>query len=287
MNLKREGDFSFLLQTFTNYVKYGIIYIVPLLTFYNANMARRKTMYSTIFNTSHNIEELIQKACLEVNDGMPTYWSIQDKEEKILHRWYEDKSNGYDCNNSTIAFWYNGHLYVTRYTRVGARIIASVVSKVSMYVPFSNGEVPSNREDFNRWETIRRNSKFEHMNEYADDAAEYAKKIRLQEIPREILDKCFKVDTEEYLPLEGEGYAHPFMSFFDCTAEWYFGKYVIANGVINFVAHDGMTYFSRNPEILGILKEAGYTPGGEIMKVQMAHGERFQNPNVQREWMTA
>ena len=243
--------------------------------------------YSTIFNQAQTLEELIQTACVEINDGFPVYWDLHDKTERIFLNWYEDKTNGHETNNGTIAFWFNGHLYVTRYTRIGmSMVVNGTHHRRSMYVPFSNGDVPDGEADFNRWDTICRNARFEHMNEYADDAAERAEKIGLKEIPQEILDKCFKLGYGEYLPLEGDvGFAHPFMHYFDCTAEWYFGRYVIANGVINFVAHDGMTYFSKNPQMITILKEHGYTPGDEIMHVQMAHGERFENAFVQSQWV--
>ena len=183
----------------------------------------------------------------------------------------------YDTNNSTIVF-VDIHMvvYVTPYTREAIKTLQGEgFTRKSMYVPFSNGDVPY-EENF-RWIALRNAALESYKKDYENDCREWADQHGIGEISEQLLKCCFRIPEkgvqvkhlyfdDTYYPLTNE-------LCLDCIGVDLIGKFCVNNGVVVFVYRDGHTYVCRNSDVLRSLREAGYRESD--LFVPFSNGEQI------------
>ena len=221
----------------------------------------------------------LKKRSICILDRIVVYNPRFEKEEMWDLSQVRRSCNGmFSANNSTICF-VDEELYVTPYTRHAWKTLEDAGLKYRDFiVPFSNGEYPV--EEKVKWRRLLKAARDTRDLEYEEDCREWCGEHGIDELPKGILEQCFKMPIQgvpvEHLYFKNVYYPACSETSVDCTVVDKLGSYCGNNGKVVFVNSDGHTYVAKGYEILEALKKAGYKEKG--MFVPFSNGELITDP---------
>lgn len=233
------------------------------------------------------IDQNILKLCMKVN-GVKTYHPIFEvTSERGLQG--DPSCIGKFCwNNGRVAFvTRDGSYYVTPYCfDVADYLRENGYVEGSVFVPFSNGEVPEDENLKTQWKTLVEGAKALHAEreaqERANKCAELARQKGLEPLPSEAYDMCIQVPKEGlvYSFWGEEGRCYPVE---DYRLKDVLGTYCQNNGRVVFVDDKGNTYVTPFcEEIRNALSASRYREGS--IYVPLSNGEELLDPSLNAKW---
>lgn len=234
------------------------------------------------------MEKKILDLCLKVN-GLSSYYPQFNQVDKSILEPTPDMIGKYGWNNEILAFVdEKGNYYVTPYcAEVSEYLSKNGYTNGYIYVPFSNGEEPSDRIVAQEWKKICVEAKELHSRKekerQQDQINKYLVNKNIKELTQEVYDKSIEI------PSKGFG-----VSFYDSEYNVVrpipnfdlgvaIGTYYHNNGKLIFVDKKGKTYLSPYYHDLSLrLKNAGYKE--RKMFVPLSNGEDILDENINAKW---
>ena len=233
------------------------------------------------------IDQNILKLCMKVN-GVKTYHPIFEvTSERGLQG--DPSCIGKFCwNNGRVAFvTKDGSYYVTPYCfDVADYLRANGYVEGSVYVPFSNGDVPEDENLRSHWKNLVEGARALHKEREAQErlekCAELARQKGLEELPAEVYEMCLQIPKEglEYALWGEHGRCYPVE---DYRLKDVLGTYWQNNGRVAFVDDKGNTYVTPFcEEIRAALSASRYREGS--IYVPLSNGEEILDPELNTRW---
>lgn len=220
-----------------------------------------------MLNNVKDIKDLMKVAIkVESGEKVIVHWPQFNKNQEQTFNLDRDRcvnEHTYNTNNSVIAFYEQGTLYVVPYFDKAIRILEEEEFKPSeMFVPFSNREYPLIHKK--QWLKMFEEARQLIKERYEAECIELSEKLGVQPVPQELLDqKCLNI-PEEGILVAGENISeiryYPVVFGFCCdnlTLD-YLGRYCVKNGIISFVNADGKQYVTKSDKIHRILIDLGF-----------------------------
>jgi hypothetical protein len=233
------------------------------------------------------IDQNILNLCMKVN-GVKTYHPLF---EVTSERGLQGDLNcigKYCWNNGKVAFvTRDGSYYVTPYCfDVAEYLRANGYVEGSLFVPFSNGDVPEDETLRAEWKNLVDGARALHderdAQERANKCAEYTRQKGLEELPEEVYGMCLQIPKEglAYSLWGQEGRCYPVD---DYQLKEVLGTYCQNNGRVVFVDDKGNTYVTPFcEEIRDALSASRYREGS--IYVPLSNGEELLDPTVNAQW---
>lgn len=245
-----------------------------------------------MLNNVTKIEELKAEA-IKIKNGekVIVHWpqfSTNQEQTFNLERDHCVNEHSYTVNNSVIAFYEGGVLYVIPYFKKAIKLIQQEeFSEGDMYVPFSNREYPLT--DKEHWQALVAEARKTLQEEYEAECIAFSKSfLKVSPIDQQIIDeKCLLIPEEgiEILTSQSkETRRFPVIvgNCFDCLTMDHLGRYSIQDGIITFVNADGKQYVTKDQEVLDILIDSGYKYS--VMPVIFGKDEEPAQEEIAKRW---
>ena len=195
------------------------------------------------------------------------YWpQFGKKQEQAfdLERDHCVSKHAYAVNNSVIAFYNHGTLYVIPYFKKAIEILEQEEYDLGdMYVPFSNQEYPV--LEMEHWQELQKETKEIEKESFEAECIEFCKDVfKVNPISKELLDTNCMLFPERGMKIcnsirsEIQIYPEVTGHHLDCLTMDALTRYCIKNGIITFVNADGKQYITKKNEMIKVLMEAGY-----------------------------
>ena len=238
------------------------------------------------------IDQNILKLCMRVN-GVKTYHTLFEVTSERGLQGDPSCIGKYCWNNGKVAFvTRDGSYYVTPYCfDVADYLRANGYVEGSVFVPFSNGDVPEDENLRAEWRTLVEGARALHDERTAEErrnkCAEYARQKGLEDLPEEVYGMCLQIPKEglEYSNWGQKGKCYPVE---DYQLKETLGTYCQNNGRVVFVDDKGNTYVTPFcEEIRDALSASRYREGS--IYVPLSNGEELLDPTLNARWknMTA
>ncbi len=233
------------------------------------------------------IDQNILKLCMKVN-GVKTYHPIFEVTSERALQGDPSQIGKFCWNNGKVAFvTRDGSYYVTPYCfEVADYLRENGYEESSIFVPFSNGEVPEDENLRALWENLVNGAREMHKQkeeaEKVQICAELARQKGLETLPVEVYDMCLQI------PREGLRYSHWGEESKCFPPEDYRLKDVLGtwcqnNGRVVFVDDKGNTYVTPYcEEVRNALTASRYREGS--LFVPLSNGEELLDPNLNAKW---
>lgn len=237
-------------------------------------------------NMYTSLENLI-KDSVKVYDGMIAVWPQYGKEETVNFDCATFNGDSKVCcsNNGTLAFGFDGNLYVTPSTRKAWRILEEegFVEKY-FYVPFSNGDYPV-KEQWT-WDNLKAKAETTRYEEFLDDCAKYCDKQGVGKVDESILSNALEIPHKgiriRHLGYESRVYPVINSILLDSYSAEKLGAYCCNNGRVVFITREAKTFVTKGYKILNSLREAGYKETSIF--VPFSNGEEILDSEYASKW---
>lgn len=238
------------------------------------------------------IEELKAEAIkIKNREKIIVHWPQFGKNQEQafdLERDHCVSEHAYTVNNSVIAFYERGTLYVIPYFKKAMEILEQEEYAMNdMYVPFSNSEYPLLEKD--HWQALQKEARSVLQDEFEAECIAFSKSVlNISPIEQETIDeKCMQVPEdgiEISNPQNGEIRRFPVLTGYccDCFVMDYLGKYSVKDGIITFVNANGKQYVSKDQQVLDILIDSGYR--FRMMPAILTNGEEPAQYDIAKIW---
>lgn len=234
------------------------------------------------------LNEDILKMCIRV-DGTKTYYPIYDEYSTEPLSANPEYAKKYGWNNGTVAFiTENGEYYVTPFCVEVRDYLDSIGYRdVGLYVPFSNGDIPADKDAALVWEALRNKAREVYEEKRIEEHKEKMRKLseekRIQPLPQQVYELCLNI-PENGLMTSWMG-SEP--SLTSAVREWdvpdHMGTYCQNNGKVVFVNDEGKTFVTPYcSEIREVLEAAGYKQGS--LFVPLSNGEEIVDAKLNEQW---
>ncbi len=233
------------------------------------------------------IDQNILKLCMKVN-GVKTYHPIFEVTSESALQGDPSKIGKFCWNNGKVAFvTRDGSYYVTPYCfDVADYLRSNGYEESSLFVPFSNGDVPEDENLRAHWENLVEGARALHKEREEEErlakCAELARQKGIEKVPIEVYDMCLRI------PKEGLMYSHWGEESRCFPPEDYRLKDVLGtwcqnNGRVVFVDDKGDAYVTPYcEEIRDALSASRYREGS--LYVPLSNGEELLNPELNARW---
>lgn len=230
----------------------------------------------------------ILKYCIRVN-GISSYYPIYDEVSQHVLEGNPEYARKFGWNNGKVAFiTEDGSYYVTPYCfEVAEALRSEGYEDVGLYVPFSNGDVPSDKTLAATWQTLCEEARKKHDAEEQEARKERIRKMAEEKGLKDLPEEVFKMSLE--IPEEGletlwwgseKSKTNPLQ---DWQLPEVMGIYCQNNGKVSFVAANGRMYVTPfTSEVRAMLAEAGYKEGS--LYVPLSNGEQIVDPTLAAKW---
>lgn len=234
-----------------------------------------------------SFNELIS-AAIKVHSGMLVHWPQYGENEQLqLTNVTTRNKQTYNWNNGVTVIVDNElNVYVIPSMRIVSSILRDMGYKENfgLYVPFSNGDYPVLEKA--KWDNLRKFQVEQRKVDFVNDCNAFCDKNEIGTIDEKYFDKCFEM-PETGVPVKHPCWEETYYpaitgSFLDCVAVDKLGKYTYNNGTIAFVYRDGKTYVTRDYNVLGALRAAGYKEGS--LFVPFSNGETIAHVGLGARW---
>lgn len=230
----------------------------------------------------------ILKYCIRVN-GISSYYPIYDEVSQHVLEGDPEYARTFGWNNGKVAFiTEDGSYYVTPYCfEVAEALRKEGYQDTGLYVPFSNGDIPSDKALAETWQTLCEEARKKHDEEEQEARKERIRKMAEEKGLKELPEEVFKMSLE--IPedgLETLWWGHD-KSKTTPISDWelpeIMGTYCQNNGKVSFIAANGRMYVTPfTSEVRAMLAEAGYREGS--LYVPLSNGEQIVDPALAAKW---
>ncbi len=236
---------------------------------------------------THPIDSKILDLCIRVN-GMRAYYPQYNKVSDSILDPTPDMIGKYGWNNGKVSFVTpNGDYYVTPYcVEVADYLNKHGYENAYIYVPFSNGDEPSNLVQAMHWKRLCVAARQLHNEKEKERRRENIKSIAeskgIKKLPNEVLELSIVLPDEglETHHLYGDGVARP---VHESELKDFIGTYYQNNGRLVFVDDLGRTLVTPYcHEVREQLNAIGYKQAS--MYVPLSNGEEIKDPNYRSIW---
>ena len=238
------------------------------------------------------LPEEVYALCLEIpKDGLETNWMGEiDRTTPISEDTALKKMGTYCTNNGRVSFVNeNGVMYVSPYVNeVIEALVAAGYRPGGLYVPLSNGEVPTDPALESKWDSMDKTARLQLEARIEREKEERYRKAsedkRLKDLPEEAYQLSIEIPKEG---LETSWYGRLETTYpeddYNMTEK--IGTYCSNNGIVTFVDSKGRKFVSPfYREIREMLSAAGYTERG--LYVPLSNGEVPTDPIIATKWET-
>ena len=194
----------------------------------------------------------------------------------------------YGWNNGVVAFvTEDGSYYVTPYCVEVAEVLRALGYVDSgIYVPFSNGDVPSDPALAQQWEGLwqeaRKQRAVREERERQDRYAKLAEERRIRELPANVYELSLEIPADG-LETSWMGEISKTYPISEDTVMKSMGTYCYNNGRLSFINEKGVMYVTPYTSEVGeALREAGYEERG--LYVPLSNGETCTDPAMAEKW---
>jgi hypothetical protein len=234
------------------------------------------------------LNEDILKMCIRV-DGTKVYYPLYDEYSDSPITASPEYARKYGWNNGTVAFiTENGEYYVTPFCFEVRDYLEELGYKdIGLYVPFSNGDIPADKDAALVWEALRNKARKVHeekrIEEHKEKMKSLAEEKSIQPLPEQLYELCLNI-PESGLMTSWMG-QNPTSTF--PVSDWevpkHMGTYCQNNGKVVFVNDEGKTFVTPYcSEVRDILDAAGYRQGS--LFVPLSNGEDIVDDKLNEKW---
>ena len=226
--------------------------------------------------------------CLKV-DGVTSFFPIYNEADSTPLKADPAMAKKYGWNNGKVSFvTEDGSYYVTPYCFEVAEALREMgYEETGIYVPFSNGDIPQDKQLAEKWERLCADARKKHDEMRKREKEKHLKEVADKKMIRDLPEDVYKLS----LRIPEEGLETTWMgSEKDVTrpvSEWKvdecMGTYCGNNGKISFVDSKGDTYVTPFYfEVGEILRNSGYNEGS--LFVPLSNGEDIVDPAIAARW---
>lgn len=249
-----------------------------------AEIARRKGLASLPDDAYRLVFEIPQ-------NGIDTVWYDESHHitTPVSDFDLENAIGTYEQNNDRVVFVDDkGRTFVTPFcSEIRSLLQRSGYREGSLYVPLSNGEVPSDEIQALRWKQLCSiaNKAFEQREEERKTAKirDLAARKGISELPGIVYELSLKIPKEGFETIffgTDRDLTRPVRDF---EIEHSLGTYCKNNGRVAFVDGNGDTYVTPHcEEVVSLLIQAGYREGS--LFVPLSNGETIVNETINARW---
>ena len=156
-----------------------------------------------------------------------------------------------------------------------------------MYVPFSNGDIPSNEYSALKWKQLcaiaRKEYELREEKRKVEKLQQLAEEKNIYPLPQKVYDLSLKIPKNGFETIFLDSERDRTRPVQEWELEHALGTYCENNGRIVFVDDKGDTYVSPYClEISAVLINAGYSPYS--LFVPLSNGERIIDEKLANEW---
>ena len=260
-----------------------------------ARMAEsRKTKFSEIAR-ERNIDALpkdVYRLSFEIPEaGIDTIWFGEKHETTMpLNEWELEHAIGTYCQNNNKLVFVNekGKTFVTPFAaEIAATLRKNGYIGRNMYVPFSNGDIPSNEYSALKWKQLcaiaRKEYELREEKRKVEKLQQLAEEKNIYPLPQKVYDLSLKIPKNGFETIFLDSERDRTRPVQEWELEHALGTYCENNGRIVFVDDKGDTYVSPYClEISAVLINAGYSPYS--LFVPLSNGERIIDEKLANEW---
>ncbi len=224
-------------------------------------------------------------------NGIDTIWFGEKHETTMpLNEWELEHAIGTYCQNNDRLVFVNekGKTYVTPFaSEITATLRKSGYKGRNMYVPFSNGDIPSNEIAALKWKQLcsiaRKEYELREEKRKIEKLQKLAEEKNIIKLPDRIYELSLKIPKEGFETTFMDSERDHTRPVQDWELEHALGTYCENNGRIVFVDDKGDTYVSPYCiEISAVLINSGYTPYS--LFVPLSNGEKIANEEIAQKW---
>ncbi len=230
----------------------------------------------------------IIKYCIKVN-GITAYYPIDDKISSKALDSSPEMSMKYGWNNGKVSFvTEDGSYYVTPFCSEVAEALKNLgYTDGSLYVPFSNGDIPSDKNLAEKWEKLcteaRKQFNEREEREKRERYGKIAEDKNLKALPEEVYKMSLAIPEDGLETTwmgEEKSKTRPIM---EQKIPESIGTYYQNNGRVSFVDSSGKMFVTPFcSEVTQMLTEAGYQERG--LFVPLSNGEQIEDPKISAKW---
>ena len=233
-----------------------------------------------------NLNDILQY-CIKVN-GITAFYPIFNETSTRPLQPEAGWVKKYGWNNGRVAFvTEDGSYYVTPYCVEVVEVLRELGYVDSgIYVPFSNGDVPSDSILAAKWEQMcidaRQQRAIREEREKNERFAKLAAEKRIEPLPAQAYDLCLEIPADG-LETTWMGMVDRMRPISEDTVMSSMGTYCYNNGRVSFINERGVMYVSPYVhEIIELLIEAGYVE--RSLYVPLSNGEEPTDPGMAERW---
>ena len=219
--------------------------------------------------------------------------------------WFEEKNDvtypinewslniylgSYFQNNGKLVFVDDkGDTFVTPFANeINATLRAAGYRERSMYVPFSNGDVPTDKLLLLKWKQLcalaRKAYKQREAERRASKLNTLAIKKGIKQLPNEIYELCLEIPKDGFETVFFETERDVTRPVYDWELEHSLGTYCENNGRLAFVDDYGRTFVTPyTTEVKEVLVASGYRKSN--LFVPLSNGEKIVDPDINDRWL--
>ena len=222
-----------------------------------------------------------------LSDGLKTINSYGDEHEiRVIEDYNKSSVSGtYGRNNGVYAFVMpDGSQRVGPDVNALSNVVENHFKNIGLFVPLSNGEVPTDKTIANQWEALRQNQREELKRHCIERSIKAAKERMHGELkPEEIeIIKKYTISSDGLETVDVFGYEHKIEEISDFSKANVSGTYDRNNGVYVFVMPDGSKRVGPYVDALSKVVESHFKRGG--LFVPLSNGEVPKDQTIANQW---
>lgn len=232
--------------------------------------------------------EEILKYCIKVNGERACHpvfgWFSEKPLEPCL-----DMAGKYETNNGVVAFVAkDGSYYVTPfYSKVGENLSKLGFTRGNLYVPFSNGDIPMDKELAEKWKALceveRRETEVRCEQEKRERYAKMANEKGLDVLPEDVYQLSLEIPDDGLETIWWGQERSKTQPIYEWQVQDCMGTYCQNNGKVSFVDANGKMFVTPFWYEVGVmLRQAGYREGS--LYVPLSNGEKIVDPDMNTRW---
>lgn len=230
----------------------------------------------------------IFKYCIRVN-GISSYYPIYDEVSQHVLEGDPEYARTFGWNNGKVSFiTEDGSYYVTPYCfEVADALRKAGYKDTGLYVPFSNGDIPSDKELAQTWQTLCEEARKKHDAEELEAKKEKIRKMAeekgLSELPEEVYKMSLEIPEDGLETIWWGSEKSRTTPIQDWDLPDIMGVYCQNNGKVSFVDSTGKMYVTPfTSEVREMLAAAGYREGS--LYVPLSNGEQIVDETLAAKW---
>jgi len=239
-----------------------------------------------------SLDEDVYRLSFQIPDeGIETIWFGEKHEVTMpLNEWELEHAIGTYCQNNNKLVFVNekGKTFVTPFaSEIAATLRKAGYKERNMYVPFSNGDIPSDEYAALKWKQLcaiaRKEYELRKEKRKVEKLQNLAEERNIIPLPSKVYELSLKIPKEGFETVFLDSERDRTRPVQDWELEHALGTYCENNGRVVFVDDKGDTYVSPYCiELNAYLVNCGYTPYS--LFVPLSNGEKIVDEDLAQKW---